>query len=256
MTLKKLKPFVTEEPITSSQSNKEEMAFTRGIKPKKIHEIYELSNEISRTCDDVSTDSTIFIDLGCGVGHLTQYLHRKFQYKILGIEADSERVITAKNLQTTKFPESTSSVKIVQHFIELSSATFIQDQLMNEFNLNVNPDLILTGLHTCADLTVTSINLFLRHPNVRKLIIMPCCYHKMKLKDNSHDEFENVPLSKRVKSAPYAKDIINRPFLRLAGQQTASRWRNNTESEHTEHGRNMFLRGVVQAVLHEGNNFL
>lgn len=211
-----------------------------------------MSNEIARNCD-IITDSTIFIDLGCGVGHLTQFLHRKFQYKILGIEADSGRVQTAENRQKTKFPESLNSVKFVQHFVESSSASFIQPLLMQEFNLNESPDLILTGLHACADLTITSLNIFLRNPNFSKIVIMPCCYHKMKFKENSQNEFENVPLSQRVQSAQYAKDIINRPFLRLAGQQTALRWRNNTESEHREHGRDMFIRGVVQAVLNEGS---
>lgn len=193
--------------------------------------------------------------MGCGVGHLTNFLHRKFQYKILGIEADSKRVKTAENIQKTKFPKSHTSVKFVQHFIESSSASFIKPLLIKEFNLNESPDLVLTGLHACADLTVTSLNLFLRSPNVKTLIIMPCCYHKMKYKENSHDEFENIPLSQRLKSAQYAKDIINRPFLRLAGQQTALRWRNNTESEHTVHGTAMFIRGAVQAILGEGKNF-
>lgn len=171
---------------------------------------------------------------------------------MLGIDADSERVQTAENIQKAKFADSQSSVKFVQHFIESSSASFIKSLVIKEFNLNSSPDLVLTGLHACADLTVTSLDLFLRDPNVIKLLIMPCCYHKMKYKANSLDEFQNIPLSKRVKSAQHAKDIINRPFLRLAGQQTALRWRNNTESEHREHGRNMFIRGVVQAVLKEG----
>lgn len=238
------------DPIYTNQTNKDELL--RGIKPKKIHEISELSNEISRYCDDVSTDSTIFVDLGCGVGHLTHFLNRKFGYKILGLEADSDRVGTAAKIQKTKFPESIAAVKVVQHFIESSSASFIQSVLMNEFNFSQSPDLILIGLHACADLTVTALDLFLRNPNFKKMLIMPCCYHKMKFKENSLDEFENVPLSQRVKSVPNVSHIINRPFLRLAGQQTALRWRNSTESEHAEHGRNMFVRGVVQAVLKEG----
>lgn len=192
------------------------------------------------------------MDLGCGVGHLTNFLHRKFQYKILGIEADSDRVKTAQKLQKTNFPESINSVKFIQHFIESSSDSFIQSSLMKEFSLKETTNVVLTGLHACADLTVTALDLFLRLPNAKKLLIMPCCYHKMKFKGNSLVEFENVPLSRRIKSAQYAKDIINRPFLRLAGQQTAVRWRNVTEMEHNEHGRNMFIRGVVQAVLSEG----
>lgn len=238
-----------EEPI--SQTNKCDIPFLRGIKPKKIHEIHELSNQISRSCG-VSADNTIFIDLGCGVGHLTNFLHRKFQYKILGIEADSERVVAAEKIQNTKFPESIKSVKFVQHFIEPSSASFIQPLLIKEFDFKDTTNLVLTGLHACADLTVTALNLFLRIPNVTKLLIMPCCYHKMIFKANSLNEFENVPLSQRVKSTLHAKDIINRPFLRLAGQQTAARWRNVSQTEHNEHGRNMFLRGIVQAVLSEG----
>lgn len=118
--------------------------------------------------------------------------------------------------------------------------------------MNDDTDLILIGLHACADLTVTALKLFLNIANVKKILIMPCCYHKMKFKINSSNEFENIPLSQQVKSIQYAKDIINRPFLRLAGQQTAVRWRNVTETEHGEHGRNMFIRGAVQAILTEG----
>ncbi|KAG4067616.1 hypothetical protein HA402_005388 [Bradysia odoriphaga] len=249
--LKKLKPSIVEIPINSEQNHKEEPAFLRGIKPKKIHEIYKLSEEISRCCCDISNDSTVFVDLGCGVGHLTQFLHRKFQYKMLGIEADAERVKTARNIQKNKFPASQISVKFAEHFVGSDSASFLQSVSAKEFSLSASPDLILTGLHACADLTVDALNLFLRTANVDKLIIMPCCYHKMKLQENCIDQFENVPLSRRVKSAPFVEDIVNRPFLRLAGQQTAARWRNNTESEHTDHGRNMFVRGVIQAVLSE-----
>ncbi len=158
-------------------------------------------------------------------------------------------------MQKIKFPDSHASVKFVQHFVGSDSASFIQSTLMQEFNLNEIPDLTLTGLHACADLTVSSLNLFLNISMVRKLLIMPCCYHKMKCKVNSTDEFDNVPLSERVKSAHYVNDVINRPFLRLAGQQTALRWRSNTEAEHIEHGRNMFIRGVVEAVLNEGERF-
>lgn len=252
--LKKLKPTIVSNPITSSQYEKCDAPFHKGIKPKKVHEINELANEISLNCN--STENNIFVDLGCGVGHLTNFLHRKFQYKILGIEADSERVETAKKLQQTKFPESIQSVKFVQHFIESSSDSYIQSLVMQEFNSKEATNVVITGLHTCADLTVTALNLFLRIPNAKKLLIMPCCYHKMKFKENSLKEFENVPLSQRVKSTRYAKDIINRPFLRLAGQQTAVRWRNITNMEHNEHGQNMFIRGVVQAVMSEGINNL
>lgn len=63
-TLEKLKPSITEEPISLSQNSKDELPLLRGIKPKKVHEIYELSNEISRNCTTVQKDCTVVVDLG------------------------------------------------------------------------------------------------------------------------------------------------------------------------------------------------
>lgn len=202
------------------------------------------------------TDSPVVVDLGCGVGHLTQFLHAKYHYKLLGIEADTERVRTANHLKKTRFPKSERSVHFVQHYIKSDSVSFINSYLTKEFGLHESPELILTGLHSCADLSVTSLNIFLQSPNVKKLLIMPCCYHKMKFKENSKDEFENVPLSRLVKSLESVKGIVNRPFLRLAGQQTASRWRSNSEAEHKQHGQNMWHRAAIQAILSEGKTLL
>lgn len=230
-----------------------------GISPKKLHEIYKFSIEIHNliTANELDAANVIIVDLGCGLGYLSQLLAQLYDYRVLGLEADSNRVFGARRRQTKFFGHTLQSVFYAEHFIDpTQSAEFIKAEITSKFNPSPlsTTRIVLVGLHACADLTITACRLFSVIDIARILSIMPCCYHKMNMHSTG---FENIPLSQCMKKAiPPTQDswyeIINRPFLRLACQQTAARWSGLSDKDHEIHGRNMYNRGLVELVLNEG----
>lgn len=212
---------------------------------KKQYEIENFSNVINAICKD---NSTRLIDFGCGLGYLTQHLHKVYGYKIIGLESGKELVETAIKRQLNNYPESIGKVKYVQHFVTNASENFILDQIEEN-----DKNLAIFGLHGCGCLTISAIKLFLTMSRVKKLIFMSCCYHKMTPKDNNYSEFNNFPLSQELcKLLGKYEDFLNRPFLRLAGQQSPSKFfEEMTASDHWIHGKNMFERALVEAMLSE-----
>uniref|UniRef100_A0A1B0CN84 Uncharacterized protein n=2 Tax=Lutzomyia longipalpis TaxID=7200 RepID=A0A1B0CN84_LUTLO len=175
-------------------------------------------------------------------------LNERFGYKILGIECDEERVKTARKRQEKFFPTSTGSVKFVKHFISISSWEFTADELQKAFHVDpATTPVALVGLH--ADVSEA----FERTEVIQAAIVMPCCYHKMSI---DRGKPLNFPLSGRLMDIlgkiPAGDGIVCRPFLRLACQQPASRWKRMTEEEHKIHGKNMFQRAILDALTDEG----
>uniref|UniRef100_T1GS90 Methyltransferase domain-containing protein n=1 Tax=Megaselia scalaris TaxID=36166 RepID=T1GS90_MEGSC len=147
------------------------------------------------------------------------------------------------------YPESKDDILYKSEFITTKSENKIEECL-KDLNAEESPIGII-GLHSCADLTVTSIRIFLQMERVRKLIVMPCCYHKLKMSDG---KFENFPLSTKLQKN-YCGDFLNRPFLRLACQETASRWCVMSNEDHINHGINMFQRAALEVLLEKGGTF-
>jgi len=177
--------------------------------------------------------------------------------RILGLELDSDRVAAAKKRQNLYYSHSRDNVKYLQHFITENSLNFINETIRKLFSVSDNNyKLYVIGLHSCADLSVIAIKLFLETETIKQLFVMPCCYHKMQLVNGSPVNFVNIPLSNCLKTTllknkNYEK-IISRPFLRLACQRSAAKWRNTSKEEHTSHGFNSFHRGVIELALNEG----
>lgn len=195
---------------------------------------------------------TILVDLGCGLGYLSQMLNERYGYKVLGIESDGARVATASQRQLKLFPESVGQVHYVQHFVKSElSAAFIRAEVERLFSPEPDVHLALIGLHTCGDLTVSALQLYLNMTDVLTITIMPCCYHKMQFCEGG-ERFENIPLSTTMRNSNNWDNVLGRTFLRLASQQTSARWRDQTALAHAAHGRNMFRRAVVQAALLDG----
>lgn len=139
-----------------------------------------------------------------------------------------------------------SSGSNLNHHTSISTEN--HQKLTQEF-----PTAALFGLHPCGDLSIVCIKLLLTIDRVKKLIFSPCCYHKMSGKDPEYNEFNHYPLSQTVKKLQmkYPTNPFLRPFLRLAGQQSPIKFKEMSETEHFVHGKNMFERGVVEAILME-----
>nr|XP_029734389.1 protein RRNAD1-like [Aedes albopictus] len=221
----------------------------KGISPKKLYEIQNLTSLIGEVCDRNET----FLDFGSGLGYLSQSLHSVYQCRVLGLEGDRYRVQAAQQRQTKFFRDSMKQVKYAQHFIEEDTFERIQESLKSEFpeESNLAP-LAIVGLHACADLSISAIKMFLLNDSISKLVIMPCCYHKLTF-DSNGTMFKNFPLSDQLKDALEREpNFIGRPFLRLGCQQTSARWKTMTAEEHVSHGLAMFERSLMEAIIESG----
>lgn len=215
------------------------------VKKMSIKKQYEIEN-VSITIDNIlKGNDTEIIDFGCGLGYIGLHLFEQFGYKSLGIEGCEDRIEKAKERQEKYHKKSKGKVKFAQHFITDSSADFILSQV------DEVADLTIFGLHGCGDLTVTAMKLFLEMPRVTKLIFMPCCYHKMSATSSADaDVFNLFPLSNELKEIlKNYPNFLNRPFLRLAGQQSPAKWEDLTSEDHWIHGKNMFERAIVEPLL-------
>ncbi|XP_058066089.1 methyltransferase-like protein 25B [Anopheles bellator] len=224
----------------------------KGIGQKKWYEIESLSSFIGKLITD---ERTTVVDFGSGLGYLSQHIHEQHRLKVLGIEGSKRLVETSQRRQEELYPASKDAVQFVDHFITEDSLPYIEQQIADRFSTDHPLPMAIVGLHACADLSITAMRHFLHCPSVRKLIIMPCCYHRMKpLADG--ETFVNVPVSNELRKAMAngKSDIICRPFLRLGCQQTAARWKETTSEDHLQHGRIMFQRGLVDAILESGES--
>ncbi|XP_058123087.1 methyltransferase-like protein 25B [Anopheles ziemanni] len=226
----------------------------KGISIKKCYEIENLTSFIDTVRP--AQESELLIDFGCGVGHLSQFINETSGRSVLGIEGNFRYMQTAQNRQNEKFPSSSQKVQYLNHFITDDSTDTIRREVEERFS-NCQ-QVSITGLHACADLSVSAIRCFLCSPWVQHLIIMPCCYHKMSTKAQSVNEarFQNMPMSEELAGllVDGKEDIICRAFLRLGCQQTAARWKDLTIEAHLRHGRIMFRRGLIDAVLRAGES--
>ncbi|KFB51006.1 hypothetical protein ZHAS_00019052 [Anopheles sinensis] len=227
----------------------------KGISIKKCYEIENLTSFIDTVRP--AQEWELLIDFGCGVGHLSQFVNETSGRSVLGIEGNFQYIQTAQNRQNDLFPSSSQVVQYMKHFITDDSANTIHREVKERFP-NCH-QISITGLHACADLSVSAIRCFLHSPWVQHLIIMPCCYHKMCPKTqsaSSGSQFQNMPMSEQLASVLVdgKEDIICRAFLRLGCQQTAARWKDLTIEAHLRHGRIMFRRGLIDAVLRDGES--
>ncbi|XP_054737059.1 probable methyltransferase-like protein 25 isoform X2 [Anastrepha obliqua] len=224
----------------------------RKIRVKKQHEIIQLTKVILTHCCDAS----LLLDFGAGLGYLSESLCSvNTSWCVLGLESDNCRVTAARKRLQQQMPEASRRVIYVQQLIEANSSSAIKQHIacsrFDDSQAMLGKWAII-GLHACADLSVTAINLFLELAEVKCLVIMPCCYHK--LQQTTDGNFLNFPLSKSLKKivAEKKEDIesyLNRPFLRLACQETSARWRNSSGDEHLAHGKQMFWRAVADAII-------
>ncbi|XP_053684322.1 methyltransferase-like protein 25B [Sabethes cyaneus] len=219
----------------------------KGVSPKKMYEIENLTSVIGGICNN----GEVLLDFGSGLGYLSQNLHSKHGFTVLGIDGDAYRVTESQNRQARLFPQSASHVKFLNHIIEASSFQHLKYLAAAMFNRVTEPNLAIVGLHACADLSIDAIKMFLDNDAVNKLVIMPCCYHKLKPTDEACTTFEQFPVSSQLREIlnNSSNSFLGRPFLRLGCQQTSARWETMNEEEHELHGKSMFERSLVEAVL-------
>ncbi|XP_071447203.1 uncharacterized protein [Hetaerina americana] len=174
----------------------------KGMSPKKQHEVLHLTSFIYHQC--LESNLSRILDLGSGLGYLGKLLHHRSGYRVLGLEANAGCVGKAVSMQQ---PICSSGVKHVAltlrpaHREEEWRTTVdqVRDVLEHQGNWergctcgNVgawagdggpgtdDPSICMVSLHSCGDLSPTALRLFLELPQARRLVLMSCCFHKMK----------------------------------------------------------------------------
>ncbi|KAJ8306713.1 hypothetical protein KUTeg_015754 [Tegillarca granosa] len=152
------------------------------------------------------------------------------------------------------------------------------------------PRVLMIGLHCCGDLTPTMMDYFLKLDIVKGLCCVSCCYHRMnfdgtnicnavfkiqchflymykefkkkKKKKNftkikNSRNFQNFPLSSKMKQAyrevrkTHSDWLLNVYSMRLAAQETRSRWKNQSQNDHIKHIYSVAYRGILELFINE-----
>ncbi|XP_025830177.1 uncharacterized protein LOC112904413 [Agrilus planipennis] len=171
------------------------------------------------------------------------------------IEAKSEYVISASKYQKENCPSSLGSVRFINHFITENSLNVIEKLLKEYFadEIKQKPRVCVVGLHACADLSVTMLDIFSKMSYFGVLAIMPCCYHRLKQKTNG--EFFNFPVSNVLKmlgTLYNGEEFLKVPFLRLACQQTIEKFKSLPLAERQKQSKSWMLRAILQFIAKEG----
>ena len=170
------------ENQSSAQQKSLNQIFNKNIKPKKQHELKQMSETCSLTSS--FTGCQTVVDVGAGVGHLSRRLSLRHGLNVICLECQSEFNNQAEKLD-------------VQHVKSLSKLGLTIGPLPKHVTLTLNPDTTnlkvlideklgqcvpefgLVGLHTCGDLGPTLIRNFVNVPEIKFILAIGCCYMKM-----------------------------------------------------------------------------
>ncbi|XP_056640923.1 uncharacterized protein LOC130447898 [Diorhabda sublineata] len=153
----RLKPELENE-ISPEEVNKFQFLHNSCLSDKKRHEIIVLAPVINNICKDIRAQ--LVVDIGSGLGYLSHHLHSTFQYKVVGIESSKEYVEMSLKNQSKFHHDSKDEVKFIDHFITTESDETLRSIIESNFDSLGLQSTCLVGLHACADLSVTVLDLF------------------------------------------------------------------------------------------------
>lgn len=202
--------------------------------PKKSHEVEVLSSiaaTLKRICN-----STHVIDVGDGKGYLSSMLALYHNIPVLGI--DSSPINTkgankrAGNLQKAwknimKFPTKSVPPKC--------ESSTLDNELYKQVTLYVNEEVdlqelvsvvfmekcntfSLTGLHTCGNLSPTSIKIYNKHSYIKSICNVGCCYHLLTEKHENESKY-GFPMSEYL----HSRNIVLGRQARMLASQSIDR---------------------------------
>ncbi|XP_045461076.1 probable methyltransferase-like protein 25 [Harmonia axyridis] len=250
--LDKIELLSTPRKRRYSESKQNELPKKGGLSFKKQHEVISFAPLIADICDRVGTNQVI--DIGAGLGYLSYLLAEDHKCSVLAIEGCPQKMESALKYQLKYHKYSRERVTFYNHFITENSVNEINKSLNNTFSKE--EAICMCGLHACADLSVTILDLFLEMDQVKSLVIMPCCYHRLGLREtvDEREYFKGFPISEALKyyfEKYDASNFLKRPFLRLACQTTSTTFQEMSDSQHEEHAKNFLMRGILQKAADE-----
>lgn len=155
-----------------------------GMSDKKIHEVELMSQVIKAVADERGISSVI--DLGSGQGYLSRAL--AFDYGLEVLAVDMSEIQTQGAVRFDKkamkaqgcLNEDEQHHPLLKHVTEKITSENIS-QVLARWSPDSTEDKrwLVTGLHTCGDLSPMIFNLFAESEQVSCLVNVGCCYNAL-----------------------------------------------------------------------------
>jgi len=177
---------------------------TLGMSPKKIHEVERMSKLVVEVCKAVGADTVV--DIGAGEGYVSHVLSQHYGYRVIAVEGNEEysqkgaKRVSSVSTQIRKQVVESGGTLAEPHFMVYSltndsigsfeaavqaviKRTLDEKKIRGaegvekEHNGQTEPhNYVIIGLHTCGDLAIKVIDLFLNSPHAVGLVVIGCCY--------------------------------------------------------------------------------
>ncbi|XP_058799403.1 probable methyltransferase-like protein 25 [Phymastichus coffea] len=194
------------------------------MKVKKWHEVSIYTKAIVWLVEETPS---IIIDAGAGKGYSSLHLSNYYNFPTIAIECSQinhKGAIAHQKLVNKKVKLSRSMINYVVEQIN-ETTNFVQIATNYYPDLYSQSELALTALHACGSLTDFLIKSFLDVSDIKRLCLVPCCYH----------------LASRSLSSIYEFSKNSR----MLAQQSADRIKRKNEPLSPS----LFYRAVLQVVL-------
>ena len=164
---------------------------------KKFHEVTICSELVAAMADP---EKHLIIDIGDGKGYLSSRLALEYKFSVLGIDgnpSNTERA-TKRNEKLKKNwkgivnrEAGKNNVKIENEFsINSSNYKTVSEMIYENSELgplvtemfgdaDANKAYLLTGLHTCGNLTPSMLKLFIKNKKIKSIFNVGCCPNLM-----------------------------------------------------------------------------
>ncbi|KAG8698450.1 hypothetical protein FRC09_007229 [Ceratobasidium sp. 395] len=249
---------------------------SRGMSPKKAHEVDRLSKFIDQTFNR-SQKTRLIVDVGAGQGYLSHRLAETPGTWVLALDGDESQtegaalrgqgLSHAQRQQAKKNGnnlEQAESQQVVTHrtlYITSDSLSRAIDEWVSALDLDLDReedavDVLVTGLHACGSLTPAVLRCFVDLMQVRvdikktwrpsALALVGCCYNLMR---DSND----FPLSQTTAIAATAHPPLKLTpnHLQLAAQCPAQWSHSTSERERAALARRKIVwRALLARMLH------
>ncbi|KAI8376908.1 methyltransferase domain-containing protein [Blakeslea trispora] len=149
-----------------------------GMSDKKVHEVELLSQLIKRVADQHNISSVI--DLGSGQGYLSRALAFEYGFEVLAVDMSEVQTQGALRFDTKalKAQGKTEDHPNLKHVTEKVTPENIT-QVLNKWGSSTDKQWLVTGLHTCGDLSPMIFRLFAESQKVSCMVNVGCCYNAL-----------------------------------------------------------------------------
>ena len=155
---------------------------------KKKYEIKLLGDSIIKEAKN--NNINVVVDVGCGIGYLTNYISLNSNLRAIGIEGNEDNTNKMMLRINEIEKKNNKNLSKAEGYTAFLTSEIKPEEFKKIARLN-NENVILTGLHPCGDLTPTLMRMFKNLDEIKSLIFVGCCYNKIsenplyfKLQDN------------------------------------------------------------------------